>query len=71
MDTILEVARAILIIGWALCVLVFFFLLLTVLQLAMRISGLVWDIRYKYDMLQQYVLMPFKRLSKFLEEDDD
>jgi hypothetical protein len=60
-----------LIIGGALSVLLLVVLLLSVISAVWKVNWFISDLRYKYDIMQHYLIMPFKRITKFLDDDDD
>lgn len=71
MEIVLEISEAILIIWGALSILLVVVLLLSVISTVWKINWFIRDLRYKYDIMQHYLIMPFRRISKFLDDDDE
>lgn len=68
METVYAIAHGILLIGGALCVILGMVIGILIISLLFSLNAMAHDFRKKYDLLQNYVMQPFKLLNKFLDD---
>ncbi len=68
METVYAIAHGILLIGGALCVILGMVIGILMISILFSISAMARDVRKKYDLLQNYVMQPFRLLNKFLDD---
>ncbi len=65
--TVLTVSKAILIIWGAICMILLLVWLLILISIAARVNAFVSDIKMKYEMIQNFVLIPLQFIMQLLD----
>lgn len=71
MESILEIAHAILLIWWALCVIMFFVLLLYVLSIVSQARSMLKQTQKTYQQVMYFALAPLQKFADWLWDGDD
>ena len=65
--TVLTVSKAILIIWGAICMILLLVWLLILISIAARVNAFVSDIKMKYEMVQNFILIPLQFIMQLLD----
>lgn len=68
LDTIKDVSLYIIIIWWAINTLLFFFVLIVLIKTVWKVNSIVEDVKYKYTIINEIIMMPLKVLSRFFKD---
>jgi len=68
MDLIIEISMKIIIIGWALCMIVWFFILVILLSVLSKFNYIAKDMVKKYQLVEELISLPLKFLQNLTKE---
>ena len=71
MESIIEIAYYILMIGGAICVVLLFLLLVYVLGLLFKIKSMVNGAQHWYQQMMTFGMVPLQKITERLSEEDD
>lgn len=73
MESLLDISRSILIIGWAVCMVFLSVILIYIMLLLMRTNRLLKSVEHTYKQLMMLTSLPFKKIGEWLwsEEEDE
>lgn len=68
MDLIIAISMKIIIVGWALCMIIWFFVLLILLSILLKFNYVANDIVKKYKLVEELISLPLKLLQNLTKE---